>query len=53
VWSEDEQLALEIISTLEDTRLKKKIEKMLINSEPRVPRPFFWSAEDNRGYSDY
>ena len=44
VLGEDEKLALEIITAVDDTKLKRKFEKMLVTSEAHVPRPFFWTA---------
>jgi hypothetical protein len=51
VWGEDEGLALEIISALDDEKLKKKIEKLLATSEPGVPRAFFWTTAHNKACS--
>jgi hypothetical protein len=45
VRGEDEQLALEIVNALDDLKLKKKIEKTLTISEPRLPRQFFWTTD--------
>ena len=44
VSGEDERLALEIINALDDAKLKKKLEKMSVSSESRVPRNFFWTT---------
>jgi hypothetical protein len=44
VWGEDKRLALEIINALDEAKLKKKIEKMLLSPESQVPRPFFWTT---------
>jgi hypothetical protein len=44
VFSEDEKLALEIISVVDDTKLKMKFAKMSVTSEAHVPRQFFWTT---------
>ena len=44
VYGEDKPLAQETISGLDDLKLKTKIERLLTTSEPRVPRPFFWTT---------
>jgi len=44
VFGEDEQLALEMISGVNDPKLKKKFEKVSVTSEARGPRPFFWTT---------
>jgi hypothetical protein len=44
VWGEDKPLALEILSALDDLKLKKKIEKLQVTSQLHVPRPFFWTT---------
>lgn len=44
VSGEDEQLALEIISVVDDPKLKKKFEKKLLTSEAHGPRQFFWTT---------
>ena len=44
VWAEDKPLAQEILSALDDVKLKKKVEKLLATSEPVVPRAFFWTT---------
>jgi len=41
---EDEHLALEITNDLDDLKLKKKIEKMLVTAKAHEPRPFFWTS---------
>jgi len=44
IWNEDQPLAQEILSALDDVKLKKKVEKLLATSEPVVPRAFFWTT---------
>jgi hypothetical protein len=44
VRNEDEQLALEMTNGLDDLKLKKKIEKLLLRSTVHKPRPFFWTT---------
>jgi hypothetical protein len=44
VWGEDKALAQEILSVLDDVKLKKKIEKLLATSKPGAPRAFFWTT---------
>jgi hypothetical protein len=39
---EDEELANALTNSLEDSKLKKQIERRIANSELRLPRPFFW-----------
>ena len=41
VWNEDEELARDLITGIQDTRLKRQIERRITNSESRLPRPFF------------
>ena len=44
IWSEDQNLAAELISDLSDLKLKKKIERTIATGERRLPRPFFWTT---------
>jgi len=44
VRGEDEKLALEIMNSVSDPKLKKKIEREWTRSEPWPPRPFFWTT---------
>jgi hypothetical protein len=44
VRGEDEKLALEITNSLDDPKLKSKIERTWAKSEPALPRPFFWTT---------
>jgi hypothetical protein len=44
VRNEDEQLAREISTDLDDLKLKKKIEKLLATSKVYKPRAFFWPS---------
>jgi hypothetical protein len=44
VRGEDEKLALEITNSIDDQKLKGKIERTWAASEPRLPRPFFWAT---------
>lgn len=44
VWTEDKPLAQEVVSALEDVKLKTKIEKLLTAEEQALPRPFFWTT---------
>ena len=44
VWGEDKKLALEIMSVVDDAKLKMKFEKMSVTSEAHVPRQFFWTS---------
>jgi|SRR5215510_1533014 len=44
VRGEDEALALEIMNSVDDPKLKKKIERTWATSEPGLPRPFFWTT---------
>jgi hypothetical protein len=45
VRSEDQALAQQILSALNDVKLKEKIEKLSATSEPSVPRAFFWTTK--------
>jgi hypothetical protein len=42
VRGEDEALALEIMNSVVDEKLKRKMERTWATSEPHLPRPFFW-----------
>lgn len=44
VWNDDAELAKEIISHLEDSKLKRQIESGIMKSEQHLPRPFFWRS---------
>ena len=44
VRGEDEELALEIKNSLDDQKLKGKIERMWATAESRLPRQFFWTT---------
>jgi hypothetical protein len=43
VRGEDEVLALEIMNSVNDPKLKSKIQREWAKSEPWPPRPFFWT----------
>jgi hypothetical protein len=45
VRGEDEKLALEITNSIDDQKLKGKIERIWAASEPRLPRRFFWTTD--------
>jgi hypothetical protein len=45
VRGEDEALALEIMNSVDDPKLKRKIERTWVTSDPDLPRPFFWTTE--------
>ena len=45
VHGEDQELALEITNSLDDQKLKEKMERMLATAESRLPRPFFWTTD--------
>jgi hypothetical protein len=45
VRAEDEALALEIMNSVDDLKLKRKMERTWATSDPGLPRPFFWTTE--------
>ena len=45
VRGEDQAMAQQMVSALDDVKLKEKIEKLSASSEPTVPRAFFWTTE--------
>jgi hypothetical protein len=45
VRGEDEELALEITNSVDDPKLKRKIERTWATSEPLPPRRFFWTTD--------
>ena len=45
VRGEDEELALEMMNSVADAKLKSKIERTWARSEPLLPRPFFWTTD--------
>ena len=44
VWGEDHALAQEVLSALDDEKLKRKIERLSASPEPQLPRAFFWTT---------
>lgn len=44
VREEDEELALEITKSLDDQKLKAKVERMLSSAQSHLPRRFFWTT---------
>lgn len=45
VRGEDEALALEITNSVDNLKLKRKIERTWATSEPAFPRRFFWTTD--------
>jgi hypothetical protein len=45
VRGEDEKLALDITNSIDNQKLKGKIERIWAASEPRLPRRFFWTTD--------
>jgi len=45
VRGEDEELALEIMNSVADAKLKSKMERTWATSEPLPPRRFFWTTD--------
>jgi hypothetical protein len=42
VWSEDQELANEIIANVPDSKLRRQIERRIANADIPLPRAFFW-----------
>lgn len=43
VWNDDKRLASQIISGLDDVKLKQRVVKAIERGRLRSPRPFFWT----------
>ncbi len=42
IGNEDEELARKLINGIEESKIRRQIEKRMANLEWRLPRPFFW-----------